>query len=175
MALNGFDEMLHHRPLGDATERMAGGVLDNWIWGLSLIALTMTVHAMGVAAMAFAVVDLRDRLVSESPGLRHAFLVLSGLIGSIGLLLAALHAVEAWMWAAAYLWVGALGGSVDALVYSVDSMTTRGGAGVAVDSHWRVMGVLEAVDGMLLFGISTAFAFTVMQIYWPILAGSRRH
>jgi hypothetical protein len=25
------------------------------------------------------------------------------------------------------------------------------------------------VDGMLLFGISTAFVFTVMQAYWPLL------
>ena len=54
MALNGFVEMRHRRPRGGVTERMAGGVLDNWIWGLSLITLTMTVHATGVAAMPSA-------------------------------------------------------------------------------------------------------------------------
>jgi hypothetical protein len=37
-----------------------------------------------------------------------------------------------------------------------------------------MMGALEAFDGMLLFGISTAFIFAVMQISWPMLV-SRRH
>jgi hypothetical protein len=31
------------------------------------------------------------------------------------------------------------------------------------------MGALEAADGMLLFGISTAYIFTVMQTYWPLI------
>ena len=35
------------------------------------------------------------------------------------------------------------------------------------------MDALEAVDGMLLFGISTAYIFAWMQAYWPML--SRRH
>jgi hypothetical protein len=33
--------------------------------------------------------------------------------------------------------------------------------------------VLESAGGMLLFGISTAYIFTVMQSHWPML--SRRH
>jgi hypothetical protein len=35
--------------------------------------------------------------------------------------------------------------------------------------HWQLMGALEAADGMLLFGISTAFIFTVMQFYYQHL------
>ena len=38
-----------------------------------------------------------------------------------------------------------------------------------------MMGALEATDGMLLFGISTAFIFAVMQAYWPIITRHRRH
>jgi hypothetical protein len=33
-----------------------------------------------------------------------------------------------------------------------------------------MMGALEAVDGMLLFGVSTAYIFAVMQVYWAMLA-----
>jgi hypothetical protein len=33
-----------------------------------------------------------------------------------------------------------------------------------------MMGALEAVDGMLLFGVSTAYIFAVMQGYWSMLA-----
>jgi hypothetical protein len=35
--------------------------------------------------------------------------------------------------------------------------------------HGQMMGALEATDGMLLFGISTAFIFTAMQAHWPML------
>jgi hypothetical protein len=34
--------------------------------------------------------------------------------------------------------------------------------------QWRMMGAMEAVDGVMLFGITTAFLFAVMQVWWPI-------
>jgi hypothetical protein len=92
-----------------------------------------------------------------------------GVIGIVGLLLAALHGIEALLWAAAYWWLGALTSPADALLYSIDSISTRGASGLVLERQWRLMGALEAVDGMLLFGISTAFLFTVMQTYWPLL------
>ena len=51
-----------------------------------------------------------------------------------------------------------------------NSMTTRGASGLMLQQHWRMMGALEAADGMLLFGISTAYIFAVMQVYWPMLS-----
>jgi hypothetical protein len=99
-----------------------------------------------------------------------------GLIAAMGLLLAVLHGVEAALWAVAYWWLGALSSPAEALLYSVDSISTRGASGLILEHHWRMMGALEAVDGMLLFGISTAYIFTVMQDYWPLLTrGHRRH
>ncbi len=38
-----------------------------------------------------------------------------------------------------------------------------------------MMDALEATDGMLLFGISTAYIFPVMHAYWPLLTRSRPH
>jgi len=84
-------------------------------------------------------------------------------IGVVGLLLAALHGIEAAVWAAAYWWLGALNSLAEAVLYSVDSISTRGASGLVLEHHWRMMGALEATDGMLLFGISTAYIFTVMQ------------
>jgi hypothetical protein len=72
------------------------------------------------------------------------------------------------------LWLNALASPQDAILYSVDPMTTRGASGLMLEQHWRMMGALEAFDGMLLFGISTAFIFGVMQLFWPILV-TRRH
>ena len=56
------------------------------------------------------------------------------------------------------------------MLFSVDSMTTRGASGLTLQRHWQMMGALEAVDGVLLFGVSTAYMFAVMQIYWSMLA-----
>ena len=94
------------------------------------------------------------------------FAIMVGAITAIGLLLIALHGIEAALWAAAYLWLGALGSPQAAILYSVDSIATRGASGVILQPHWQMMGALEAVDGMLLFGISTAFIFTVMLFYY---------
>jgi len=56
------------------------------------------------------------------------------------------------------------------MLYSVDSMTTRGASGLTLQRHWQIMGALEAADGVLLFGISTAYMFALMQAYWPMLS-----
>jgi len=150
--------------------------LENWTWGLSLIALTITLHAAGVALMAFVTLGIRVRLESANRlGPRQVFAIVIGLIGSVGLLLAALHGIEAVLWAAAYWWLGALNSAAEALLYSVDSMSTRGASGLILERHWRMMGALEATDGMLLFGISTAYIFTVMQDYWPLMTRHRPH
>ena len=150
--------------------------MENWAWGLSLIALTITIHAAGVALMAFVTLRIRVRFESENRlGSRQVFSITIGLIGSVGLLLAALHGIEAALWAAAYWWLGALNSAAQALLYSVDSISTRGASGLILEHHWLMMGAMEAMDGMLLFGISTAYIFTVMQDYWPLLTRRRPH
>jgi hypothetical protein len=144
--------------------------LENWTWGLSLIAVTMAIHGTGIAFMAFATMRIRVRVESlDRPSLRYVLAIIIGLIGVVGLLLAALHGMEAALWAAAYWWLGAVNLPGEAILYSVDSISTRGASGLMLERHWRMMGALEATDGMLLFGISTAFLFTVMQAYWGLM------
>ena len=137
--------------------------LDNWVWGLSLIALTLAIHATGVAFMVSTLHRLRLRLAGRRLRFTHVFVIVITAITALGLMLATLHATEAAIWAAAYVWLGALGSPEAAILYSVDSMATRGASGVTLAPHWQMLGALEAADGMLLFGISTAFIFTVMQ------------
>jgi hypothetical protein len=140
--------------------------LDNWIWGLLLIALTIAIHTTGVTLMVAVLHRIRIRLENRSLRLAHVFAIVIATITAMGLLLAALHGIEAALWAAAYLWLGALGSPETAILYSVDSMATRGASGIMLQPHWQMMGALEAADGMVLFGISTAFIFTVMQLYY---------
>jgi hypothetical protein len=55
--------------------------------------------------------------------------------------------------------------------FSVGSMTTAGAPALMLQRHWQMMGVLEGANGALLFGIgiSTAYIFGVIQVYWPML------
>jgi hypothetical protein len=140
-----------------------------WAWGISLIAVTIFVHALGIVVIAQNAFKFRYWLRRHPLRHRYSFLIVVGFIAIIGALLAILHGLEAAIWAAAYLWLGALSSFEEALFWSIDSMTTRGASGLPIGPHWQMLGALEAVDGMLLFGISTAFIFAAMQAYWPML------
>ena len=131
----------------------------------------MGVHATGIVIMAIATLNIRSRVEARSSlRFHHLLAVLIGVIAVVGLLLAILHGIEAGMWAVAFWWLGALNSLAAAILYSVDALSTRGASGLMLDRHWQMMGALEATDGMLLFGISTAFIFTVIQAYWSMLS-----
>jgi hypothetical protein len=46
-------------------------------------------------------------------------------------------------------------------------MTSYGHADVFLAQHWQLMGAIEALNGMMLFGLSTAFLFAVLRDHWP--------
>jgi hypothetical protein len=141
----------------------------SWSWGLSLIVLTMAIHAAAVVMLAFVAVWIRIRLETRDINSWNLIAILICLIAVIGLLLAVLHGIECAIWAAAYLWLGALDSPLDALLYSLDSMSTRGASGLTLQRPWQTMGGLETFDGMLLFGASTTYIFSVMQVYGSML------
>jgi hypothetical protein len=146
---------------------------EAWGWGLSLIAVTITLHAFGVVMAAVVLVRVRGRIADRGWAFWHAALFAVAAIGAVGFVLALLHGIEAGIWAAMYVWLGALDSGRDAILYSVDSMTTRGAAGIRLENSWQLMGALEAADGMLLFGISTAFLFAVIDQVWRMLTMPR--
>ena len=77
--------------------------------------------------------------------------------------MALLHGLEAGFWAVAYRWLDALPNWRAAMLYSLNAMTTYGHANLYLDEHWQLMGALEALNGMILFGLTTAFMFAMIQ------------
>ena len=57
------------------------------------------------------------------------------------------------------------------MLYSLSAMTTYGHADVFLESQWQLMGALEALNGWLLFGLTTAFLFAVIQKVWLLGSG----
>ena len=142
---------------------------DALAWSLLLIQVTLCLHAIGLVMIGLA---LRRIGVLGDPRTSHLQVVVVSiaLINGVGLILAVLHGLEATIWAGTYLWLGALSSLHDAILYSVDSLTARGKVSVTLENNWKLMGALEAANGLLLFGISTAFLFTILTKVWQALA-----
>lgn len=148
--------------------------LPSWGLGLSLIVLTVAIHTTAVVLMAFGLEPrIRVRVDKHQPDVLRAIPTVIAHIGAVALILAALHGLEGVLWALAYWWLGAVDSLTDASTYSLASMTTFELPGLTVPSRFNMLSVLEAVNGALLFGISTAFLFAVMQVHWQLL--SHRH
>jgi hypothetical protein len=140
-------------------------VWDNsWVWALPLIALTLMLHVVVLGAINTRVVVVLSRFRSG----RHFMLSFIVVMGITTLLATLLHASEAAIWAEAYHELGAVADYKEALLYSLSAITAYGHAEVYLAPHWRLMGALEALNGLLLFGLTTAFLYAHVQRVWPV-------
>ncbi len=91
----------------------------------------------------------------------------AAVIGGATLLATLLHGLEAAIWGVIYVFVGSLPDARSAMLYSLGALTTYGNQSVYLEEHWRLLGAIEALNGWLLFGLSTAFLFGLMQEVSP--------
>jgi hypothetical protein len=80
----------------------------------------------------------------------------------------ALHGMEAALWARVYRFLKALPDYRVAMLYSLNAITSYGHANLQLEERWQLMGAMEALNGWLLFGLSTAFLFAMMQKLWSL-------
>lgn len=79
------------------------------------------------------------------------------------LLALAAHLVEMAVWALVFDLCGEFPDFAAAFYHSAVNYTTLGYGDVVMSVQWRLLGPLEASDGMLIFGVSTAMIFAVVQ------------
>ena len=134
----------------------------NWAWGVPLIVFTVILHAYSLGLLN---TEVNARLTpTEKP--RGPLSIPSLLIGGTALSLTLLHGVEGAIWAAAYRLLGASADIKSAMLYSLNALTSYGHEELHLAPHWKMMGALEALNGCILFGLTTAFLFTVVQRAW---------
>ena len=75
----------------------------------------------------------------------------------------AAHLMEIALWAVLFFICGEFHEFGPAFDHSAVNYTTLGYGNVVMSPSWRLLGPLEAVDGMLMFGVSTAMIFAVIQ------------
>jgi hypothetical protein len=72
------------------------------------------------------------------------------------------HVVEIGLWAVVFDLCGEFSGFAAAFYHSAANYTTLGDS-ITMSARSRLLGPLEASDGMLMFGVSTAVTFAVIQ------------
>jgi hypothetical protein len=145
----------------------------DWAWSLPLILLTVVIHVFELGLINERVV----RTLSRSIDRRRLVPLFALVMGAAVLLMTGLHGIEGVAWAAAYFFLGAVPDAKSAMLYSLNAMTTYGHESISLAPPWQMMGALEALNGVLLFGLTTAFLFAMIQEVWPrsLREGRRRH
>ena len=52
------------------------------------------------------------------------------------------------------------------MLYSLSAITSYGHETLQLAVRWQLMGALEALNGWLLFGLTTAFLFGMIEKVW---------
>jgi hypothetical protein len=141
----------------------------DWVCGLPLVVLNVVIHILGLGVISEQIVErVRNRV---NP--LHLTFLLVVIVAVAGLLVTVLHGVEGAVWAMAYVGLGALPDFRTAMLCSLGAITSYGHAAILLEPHWQMMGALEALNGMILFGLTTAFLFAIIRTVWPFGSRSR--
>jgi hypothetical protein len=138
---------------------------SDWLWSIPLIVVTIVFHSSCLALPNRGLLILLK--ADRKKRLTQALSVF--VVGGSSLCAICLHGFEAGMWAVAYRLLGTPGGDrKDAMLYSISVMTTVGGTNLHLEPRWQLMGPLEALDGWILFGLTAAFLFALIQKVWSL-------
>jgi ion channel len=95
------------------------------------------------------------------------------MIATVSMLMVA-HLVEVAIWSIAYSFVGATPQGTDDLYFAFVNYTTLGYGDIIPVARWRLLGPLTAMNGVLLFGWSTAVIYHVLRASIPADEPHRR-
>lgn len=137
--------------------------------GFSLVAVTVSIHATGTS---FGMRTMLRRYAGHDGEWRSSQLWRVYLWTAVTLL--GLHFMEICVWALAYLWLPAVEGLEKAVYFSLVTFTTLGYGDITLMPGPRVMSGIEAMNGILLFGWSTALFFAVVQRSWSLKHGGKQ-
>jgi hypothetical protein len=123
-------------------------------------AVSLTGIAVHAAVMA-AVVGTAHRSLKWERRRPQVWLA-AAMVATVGVLMMA-HIAEVGIWAFAYALFGVSPPGTDVLYFAFVNYTTLGYGDVLPTEPWRLLGPIAAMNGVLLFGWSTAVIFEVLR------------
>jgi hypothetical protein len=136
----------------------------DWAWGIPLTVLSVVIHVIGLGLFNVKIAEVLN--VARSRPHFTTFFAIG--IGFTVLWATLLHAFEAALWALAYRLLGAVPDSGTAMLYSLSAITTYGHSEVYLTERWRLLGAVEALNGIILIGLTTALLYGLIQHVWPV-------
>jgi hypothetical protein len=138
-------------------------MLRQLLFGSAVSLGNIAIHALAMAAVVGAA---RAAFASR---LSHPTLRLVAVMIAVVSVLMAFHICEVAVWSLAYALVDAAPEGADRLYFAFVNYTTLGYGDVVPVQAWRLLGPMTAMNGVLLFGWSTAVIFEVL---WRALRAS---
>ena len=133
-------------------------MLRQFFVGSSVSVCNIAIHAILMAAVIWAA-----RATSAITAPRQALRLIVVMIATVSLLMAA-HFVEVLVWSLAYAIVDAAPKGADLIYFAFVNYTTLGYGDVTPVKRWSLLGPMTAMNGVLLFGWSTAVIFEVLRM-----------
>ena len=126
--------------------------------GVITFVCTIFVHELPLGA-TIAIVRREKKLGLAGASFWSDFAIVAVII--LSSLLA--HLIEMALWAAVFMICGEFQEFGVAYYHSAVNYTTLGYGDLIMSPKWRLLGPLEAANGILMFGVSTAMIFTLIQ------------
>jgi ion channel len=133
-------------------------MLQQLVAGGAVSLINIAVHALTTTILIGSLRHL-SRYVG---GARLRLHLTWAMMMAAGLLMLA-HCAEIGAWAAFYSWAEVTPPDGDSLYFAFVNYTTLGYGDLVPVARWRLIGPITAMNGILLFGWSTALLFAALQ------------
>ena len=137
--------------------------LTNFLVGLPAMLLCMVIQA----ALAFWCVRYYVRRVSEGGRVRLRPLLVTLVAMMFGNLL------QIALWGGLFIWLGEFSDLDTAVYHAAVNFTSLGYGDIVMSKSWRLLGPLEAANGVLMLGMSAAALMAILQHMIKAQAGDR--
>jgi hypothetical protein len=127
-----------------------------------LVSIAVSVGNIAIHAIVMAAVLWVVRVADERATSRQSLRLVGVMIAAVSVFMAA-HIAEVAVWALAYRIVGAAPPGTDFFYFAFVNYTTLGYGDVTPIERWHLLGPMTAMNGVLLFGWSTAVIFAVLR------------
>ena len=128
-----------------------------------LVGGVVSLGNIAVHAIVMTLVVTVVRRVGSWERRNQSLWLASVMVATVGVLLMA-HVAEVILWSVTYLILDAAPSGADVLYFAFVNYTTLGYGDIVPVERWRLIGPITAMNGILLFGWSTAVIFEVLDV-----------
>jgi hypothetical protein len=132
-------------------------MIRQFLFGGAVSAVNIALHALVMTVLVQVARSASAR--SKSHASQHLLLVMIPTV----LVLMMTHALEVIVWGISYWLVDTAPVGTDRVYFAFVNYTTLGYGDVVPVVRWRLLGPITAMNGVLLFGWSTAVIFEVLR------------